>query len=86
MHLRKLLKAIQRGCLDGSRCTEHKIEVLLLEIRPEADDRPVATSSTPKEVIRSPPVLAPAHDSGLPSMGDFAAMRAELQVLKSDKE
>ncbi|CAM9762173.1 unnamed protein product, partial [Ectocarpus sp. 13 AM-2016] len=86
MHLRKLLKAIQRGCLDGSRCTEHKIEVLLLEILPEADDRPVATSSTPKEVIRSPPVLAPAHDSGLPSMGDFAAMRAELQVLKSDKE
>ncbi|CAN0327799.1 unnamed protein product, partial [Ectocarpus fasciculatus] len=67
-HLRKLLKAIQRGCLDGSSGTEEKIEILLLEILPEADARPAATSSTPKEVIvRSPPVVAPAHDGGLPS-------------------
>ncbi|CAM9449685.1 unnamed protein product [Ectocarpus sp. 8 AP-2014] len=86
-HVRKLLKAIQRGRLDGSNCTEQKIEVLLLEILPEADIKPAATPSTPKEVIiRSPPVVAPAHDGGLPSMADFAAMRAELAALKSAKD
>ncbi|CAN0439634.1 unnamed protein product, partial [Ectocarpus sp. 12 AP-2014] len=86
-HLRKLLEAIQRGCLDGSSCTERKIDVLLLEVLPEADFRPVATSSTPKEVIvRSPPVVAAAHDGGLPSMANFAAMRAELAALKSAKD
>ncbi|CAN0047567.1 unnamed protein product [Ectocarpus sp. 12 AP-2014] len=53
-HLRNLLKAIQRGCLDDAHCTEQKIEVLQLEILP--DVRPAATSKTPKEVIvRSPP-------------------------------
>ncbi|CAM9613159.1 unnamed protein product [Ectocarpus fasciculatus] len=86
-HLRKLLKAIQRGCLDDSTCIEQKIEVLLLEIFPEADIRPAATSSTPKEVIfRSPPLVAPAHDSGLPSMADFAAMQAALDALKFDRD
>ncbi|CAM9801829.1 unnamed protein product, partial [Ectocarpus sp. 12 AP-2014] len=87
-HLRKLLKAILRGCLDGSSCTEQKpIEVLLLEVLPEADSRPAATPSTPKEVIvRSRAVLAPAHDGGLPLMADSAAMRAELAALKSAKD
>ncbi|CAN0483579.1 unnamed protein product, partial [Ectocarpus sp. 12 AP-2014] len=86
-HLRKLLKAIQRGCLDGSNGTVQKIKVLLLEILPEADDRPAATSSTPKEVIvRSPPVVAAAHDSGLPSRAEFSAMQAELAALKSAKD
>ncbi|CAN0163961.1 unnamed protein product [Ectocarpus fasciculatus] len=86
-HLRKLLKAIQRGCLDSSTCIEQKIEVLLLEILSESDVRPGATSSTPKEgVIRSPPLVAPAHDSGLPSMADFAAMQAALEALKFDRD
>ncbi|CAN0322861.1 unnamed protein product, partial [Ectocarpus fasciculatus] len=31
-HLRKLLNAIQRGCLDDSTSIEQKIEVLLLEV------------------------------------------------------
>ncbi|CAM9745438.1 unnamed protein product, partial [Ectocarpus fasciculatus] len=62
-HLRKLLQAIQRGCLDGSGGTEEKVVILLLEILPEADIRPAATSRTPKEVmVRSPRVVAPAHD------------------------
>ncbi|CAM9404647.1 unnamed protein product [Ectocarpus sp. 12 AP-2014] len=86
-HLCKLLKAIQRGCLDGANCTEEKIEVLLLEILPEADRRPAATSSTPKEVVvRSPVVVAATHDSGLPSMSDFAALQAKVDALKFDKE
>ncbi|CAM9228091.1 unnamed protein product, partial [Ectocarpus sp. 8 AP-2014] len=86
-HLRKLLKAIQRGCLGGLSCTDQKIKVLLLEVLPEADSRPAATSSTPKEVIvRSPPVVAATRDDGLPSMADFAAMRAELAALKSAKD
>ncbi|CAM9661729.1 unnamed protein product [Ectocarpus fasciculatus] len=86
-HLRKLLKAIQRGCLDGSSSIGQKIEVLLLEILPEAGSRPVATSSKPKEVIvRSPPVVAPVHDCGLPSRAEFAAMQAALEALKFDRE
>ncbi|CAM9483769.1 unnamed protein product [Ectocarpus sp. 12 AP-2014] len=86
-HVCKLLKAIQRGCLDGLSCTEHKIKVLLLEVLPEADDRPAATSSTPKEVIvRSPPVGAATQDRELPSMADFAAMQLELAALKSAKD
>ncbi|CAN0517757.1 unnamed protein product, partial [Ectocarpus sp. 12 AP-2014] len=86
-HLRKLLKAIQRGCLDGSSSIGQKIEVLLLEILPEAGNRPVATSNTPKEaIVRSPVVAAAAHDSGLPSRGEFAAMQAALEALKFDRE
>ncbi|CAM9958203.1 unnamed protein product [Ectocarpus fasciculatus] len=86
-HLRKLLQAIQRGCLDGSNSTEGKIEALLLEILPEAGVSPAAKSSTPKEVIvRSPPVVAPAHDGGLPSMADFAAMQAALKELQAAKD
>ncbi|CAN0446712.1 unnamed protein product, partial [Ectocarpus fasciculatus] len=42
---------------------------------------------TPKEVIvRSPPVVAPAQDSGLPSMADFAALQATVDALKLDRE
>ncbi|CAM9346554.1 unnamed protein product [Ectocarpus sp. 12 AP-2014] len=86
-HLRKLLKAIQRGCLNGSTCIKQKIEVLLLEILPEADIRPVATSSTPKEVIvRSLPVVAPVHDSELPPRAEFATIQAALEALKFDRE
>ncbi|CAM9603560.1 unnamed protein product, partial [Ectocarpus sp. 13 AM-2016] len=86
-HLRKLLKAIQRGCLDGSSSIGQKIEVLLLEILPKVGNRPVATSNTPKEVIvRSPVVAAAAHDSGLPSREEFAAMQAALEALKFDRE
>ncbi|CAM9783700.1 unnamed protein product [Ectocarpus fasciculatus] len=81
-HLRKLLKAIQRGCLNGSTCIKQKIEVLLLEILPGAIIGPVGTSSTPKKVIvQSPPVVAPVHDSELPSMADFAAIQAALEEL-----
>ncbi|CAN0455602.1 unnamed protein product [Ectocarpus sp. 12 AP-2014] len=86
-HLCKLLKAIQRGCLESSTCTEQKIEVLLLEILPEADIRPVETSITPKEVIvGSSSVVAPAHDSGVSSMVDLAAMQAALEALTSAKD
>ncbi|CAN0434930.1 unnamed protein product, partial [Ectocarpus fasciculatus] len=43
--------------------------------------------SPPKEVIvRSPPVVAPAQDSGLPSMADFAALQAAVDALKLDRE
>ncbi|CAM9230442.1 unnamed protein product, partial [Ectocarpus sp. 13 AM-2016] len=94
-HLRQLLQAVQRGCLDGLSCTEQKartrmcsgqqIAVLLLEILPEADIRPAATSSTPKEVIVQPLAVVEApHDSGLPSMTDFAALQASVEALKSD--
>ncbi|CBJ28474.1 Hypothetical leucine rich repeat protein [Ectocarpus siliculosus] len=86
-HLRKLLKAIQGGCLDGSNGTVQKIKILLLEILPEADDKPAATPGTPKEVmVRSPPAGAAAHDSGLPSRAEFAAIQAELAALKSAKD
>ncbi|CAN0058079.1 unnamed protein product [Ectocarpus sp. 6 AP-2014] len=86
-HLRKLLKAIQRGCLDGSNGTVQKIKILLLEILPEADDKPAATPGTPKEVmVRSPPAGAAAHDSGLPSRAEFTAIQAELAALKSAKD
>ncbi|CAM9160171.1 unnamed protein product, partial [Ectocarpus fasciculatus] len=86
-HLRKLLKAVQRGCLDGSTCIEEKIKALLAEILPEAHITPAAMSSTPKEVIlRSPPVVAPAHDSELPSRAEFAGMQAALEVLTCAKD
>ncbi|CAM9178057.1 unnamed protein product [Ectocarpus sp. 8 AP-2014] len=86
-HLRKLLKAIQRGCLEGSSSIGQKIEVLLLEILPEAGNRPAATSNTRKEVIVGwPAVVAAAHDSGMPSREDFAAMQAALEALKFDRE
>ncbi|CAM9596837.1 unnamed protein product [Ectocarpus fasciculatus] len=86
-HLRKLLKGIQRGCLDGSHGIEQKIRVLLLEIVPGAGIGPVAMSSTPKEVIvRSPPVVAPVHDSELPSRAEFAAIQAALEALNFDRE
>ncbi|CAM9871247.1 unnamed protein product [Ectocarpus sp. 12 AP-2014] len=86
-HLRKLLQAVQRGCLDGLSCTEQKITVLLLEILPEADIKPAATSSTPKEVIVQPLAVAGApQDSGLPSMTDFAALQAAVEALKSDNK
>ncbi|CAN0057944.1 unnamed protein product, partial [Ectocarpus sp. 6 AP-2014] len=96
-HLRKLLKAVQRGCLDGLSCTEQKartrmfsrqqMAVLLLEILPEADIRHAVTSSLPKEVIvKSLPVVGAAHDSGLPSMADFAALQAAVEELKSDNK
>ncbi|CAN0290229.1 unnamed protein product, partial [Ectocarpus fasciculatus] len=57
--------------------------------------------STRKEgIVRSPPVVAPVHDSELPSRAEFAAMQAalkaltcakdkqqeELEAIKSDKE
>ncbi|CAN0209967.1 unnamed protein product, partial [Ectocarpus fasciculatus] len=86
-HLRKILKAIQRGCLNGSTCIKQKIEVLLLEILPGAVIGPVGTSSTPKKVVvQSPPVVAPVHDSELPSMADFAAIQAALEELQAAKE
>ncbi|CAN0470718.1 unnamed protein product, partial [Ectocarpus sp. 8 AP-2014] len=87
-------------CLDGSSGIKQKMEVLLLEILPEADIRTSETSTTPKEVIvRSSPALAPTHDGRLPSMADIAALqsavealtsakdkqRAELEVMRSDK-
>ncbi|CAM9255072.1 unnamed protein product [Ectocarpus sp. 13 AM-2016] len=83
-HVRKLLKAIQGGCLDGSSCTEQKIKVLLQQVLPEADVRPAATSSTPKTVIvRSPPVVAPVHDGRLPSIADFAALQIAVEELQA---
>ncbi|CAN0384868.1 unnamed protein product, partial [Ectocarpus sp. 12 AP-2014] len=86
-HLRKLLKAIQRGCLDGSSGIEQKMEVLLPEILPGAVIRTSEMSSTPKEVIvRSPPALAPTHDSRLPSMADIVALQAAVEALTSAKD
>ncbi|CAB1113543.1 unnamed protein product [Ectocarpus sp. CCAP 1310/34] len=86
-HLRKLLKAIQRGCLDGSSGIKQKMEALLLEILPGADIRTSETSSTPKKVIvRSPPALAPTHDGRLPSMADIAALQAAVEVLTLAKD
>ncbi|CAN0057169.1 unnamed protein product [Ectocarpus sp. 6 AP-2014] len=86
-HLRKLLKAIQRGCLDGSSGIKQKIEVLLLEMLPEADIRTSETSISPKGVIvRSPPALAPTHDGRLPSMADIAALQAAVEALTSAKD
>ncbi|CAM9513646.1 unnamed protein product [Ectocarpus sp. 12 AP-2014] len=85
-HLRKLLKAIQRGCLDGSNGTERNARTRM-KILPEGAFRPATSSSAPMEVIiRSPPVVAAAHDGGLPSIADFAAIRAELAALKSAKD
>ncbi|CAM9186598.1 unnamed protein product [Ectocarpus sp. 8 AP-2014] len=81
-HLRKLLKAIQRGCLDGSNCTDHKIEVLLLEILPEPDIRTAETPSTLEEVFVRSPVATPAYDSGLPSTAEAESIRKELEALK----
>ncbi|CAM9751697.1 unnamed protein product [Ectocarpus sp. 4 AP-2014] len=85
-HLRKLLKAIQRGCLDGASGIQQKMEVLLA-VLPEANIRPVATSSTPKEVIdRSPPAFVPIDDGKSPSMADIAALQAALEALTSAKD
>ncbi|CAN0346605.1 unnamed protein product [Ectocarpus fasciculatus] len=67
-------------------CCE-QVVILLLEILTEADIRPAAKSSTPKEgIVRSPRVVAPAHDGGLPSMADFAAIKAALEELQADKD
>ncbi|CAN0186483.1 unnamed protein product, partial [Ectocarpus sp. 12 AP-2014] len=86
-HLRKILKAIQRGCLDGSSGIEQKMELLLPMILPRAVTRTSETSSTPKEVmVRSPSALAPTHDSRLPSMADIAALQVAVEALTSAKD
>ncbi|CAB1098875.1 unnamed protein product [Ectocarpus sp. CCAP 1310/34] len=47
----------------------------------------VATSNTPKEmIVRSPVVVATAHDNGLPSREQIAAMQASSEALKFDRE
>ncbi|CAM9549359.1 unnamed protein product, partial [Hapterophycus canaliculatus] len=85
-HLRKLLKAVQRGCLEGTKSTEQKVDKLLQIIHPEAGIRSTATWSAPEDPPVQPPVAAPSHDGGLHQAAELATLRAQLEAFKLDNE
>eukprot|EP00752_Nemacystus_decipiens_P007102 g6364.t1 len=81
-HLRILLTAVGRDCLQGTTNTKEKVDTLLQVVLPEASIGPTATSSAGEDPRVRPPVLAPAHDAGLDQAAELARLMANFEALK----
>ncbi|CAM9961251.1 unnamed protein product, partial [Ectocarpus fasciculatus] len=79
-HLRKILTAVGRDCLQGANDTGAKVNVLVSAVLPGANIRPAETSSASAGGLVRSPVSAPTHD------GNLQKILAELEALKADKE
>eukprot|EP00752_Nemacystus_decipiens_P005336 g4840.t1 len=83
-HLRKMFRAVGRGCLHGTSSVEGKVNKLVLVVLPEADIPSVKTPNAPEEVSVRPPMSAPSNDGLVQQLTtQLEALKAEM---KSDKE
>ncbi|CAM9634329.1 unnamed protein product, partial [Ectocarpus fasciculatus] len=83
-HLKKLLVALGRGCLQGTNTPEEKVEKLLEVIFGGSSSR---VTNTPRaedqSFVGSPAASAPSHDGGLGREGElFAALKAKMEALE----
>ncbi|CAM9603552.1 unnamed protein product [Ectocarpus sp. 12 AP-2014] len=76
-HLRKLLKAVGRGCLEGTSSVEEKVNLLVVVVLPEAEIPSAETPNAPEGTFVRPPVPAPSHD------GLIEQLAADLEALKA---
>eukprot|EP00752_Nemacystus_decipiens_P010455 g9314.t1 len=74
-HLRKLLTAVGRGCLQGTTSVEEKVNQLVLVVLPDVD---ISSAETPNA-----PVSEPSHDG---RHEQLTAEQEALKTVKSDKE
>eukprot|EP00752_Nemacystus_decipiens_P006587 g5929.t1 len=81
-HLRTLLSAVGRGCLEGARTSEEKGDRLFKVVAPDADARPAAPTTAPKASL----VRAPAHGGSVDAGAEFAAMKAQMEALKAENK
>eukprot|EP00903_Cladosiphon_okamuranus_P009011 g8620.t1 len=85
-HLRTLLVAVGRGCLEGTNTAGEKVEKLLKVIVPEASIRPVKPAVPRGNLFVRSPVPAPSHDGSLDREAEFAAMKAKIEALELAEE
>ncbi|CAM9172792.1 unnamed protein product [Ectocarpus sp. 12 AP-2014] len=85
-HLRMLLTAVGRDCLEGTSNTREKVDALVRVILPEASIHPTGISSSGEHPRMRPPVLAPAHDAGLDQAAKLATMMATLEAQQAEIE
>ncbi|CAM9872495.1 unnamed protein product, partial [Ectocarpus sp. 4 AP-2014] len=82
-HLKKLLVAVGRGHLQGTKTTEEKVEKLLEVIAGGSSNRVTnPTRAEDKSLVESSAVPAPSHDGGLDRDAEFAALKAKLEALE----
>ncbi|CAN0014211.1 unnamed protein product, partial [Ectocarpus fasciculatus] len=83
-HLKKLLVAVGRGCLQCTNTTEEKVEELLEIIVVGSSSRVTkAPRAEDKSFVGSPAASAPSHDGGLGREGElFAALKAKMEALE----
>ncbi|CAM9295990.1 unnamed protein product [Ectocarpus sp. 6 AP-2014] len=82
-HIRMILAAVERGCLQGTHAIEEKVEQLLEVVVPEAGVKPVSNSNVQERSFNQHPAApAPSHDGGLDLHAEFAAMQAKLEALE----
>ncbi|CBJ27959.1 Leucine rich repeat protein [Ectocarpus siliculosus] len=82
-HIRMILAAVERGCLQGTHAIEEKVEQLLKVVVPEAGAKPVSNSNAQERSFEQHPAApAPSHDGGLDLHAEFAAMQAKLEALE----
>ncbi|CAM9791650.1 unnamed protein product [Ectocarpus sp. 6 AP-2014] len=85
-HLRMLLTAVGRGCLEGTNNPREKVDALVQIILPAANIHLTTISSAGEHPRMRPPVLAPAHDAGLDQAAQLATVMAALEVQQAEIE
>ncbi|CAN0078297.1 unnamed protein product [Ectocarpus fasciculatus] len=82
-HLKTLLAAVGRGCLEGTNTAEEKAEKLLQVFVGKSGVRATKPSGAPeKSLVESPAVSAPSHDGRLGREAEFAALKAKLEAME----
>eukprot|EP00752_Nemacystus_decipiens_P002649 g2479.t1 len=85
-HLRTLLMAVGRGCLEGTNNAEEKVERLLKVVVPEGRTRAVIPPRSPVTSSVRSPASAPLHDGNLDRDAEFAYMKAKMKALELAEE
>eukprot|EP00752_Nemacystus_decipiens_P006453 g5812.t1 len=80
-HLKKLLVAVGRDCLQGTNTTGEKVEKLVRVIIPEARSPGPAPGAPEKSFLQVPVPASPQDDCSGPGV-DFSAITSEMQALK----
>ncbi|CAM9995974.1 unnamed protein product [Ectocarpus sp. 12 AP-2014] len=82
-HIRMILAAVERGCLQETGAIEEKVERLRRVVVPEAGVKPVSDSNAQERSFEQRPAApAPSHDGGLDLRAEFVAMQAKLEALE----
>ncbi|CAN0387169.1 unnamed protein product, partial [Ectocarpus sp. 12 AP-2014] len=82
-HLKKLMRAVGQGRLQGTNTTEEKVEKLLDVIASGSSRRITQLPrAEDKSFVEAPAVPAPSHDGGLDRDAEFAALKAKLEALE----